>query len=162
MKLLGVSVLLFAFSFFLLSFASAAQGPPTPICEVQAVIVDLGFTDNADIHIIRVGRMIQKGDKFIYSGFSCKDYKNSVLKKVSLQTKAEFKVGQTIEGELSYFIDDFFPRGSYLMENIKIISEPEVNVSPVMEQRKLVLLSFMVPIIIIISFFLLYYLMKPR
>ena len=88
------------FTFFC-SSVFASQGPPPPICEIEANILKIGSAlDDVDIKITAVNKMIDEGYQPDYQEFSCDSYKNQTIESASIRSQGDFRVGQKIKGNL--------------------------------------------------------------
>ena len=122
--------------------------PSSPICEVNAIILEINTIDDIDIEIISVGLMIDQGYQPLYENFSCNEYDNKIIEEVSFWTDGDFEEGQTIKGEIHYFADEF-SQGEVL-DKVTIISEPEKNENNYLYYLVL-LISFIILIFIILK-----------
>ena len=136
------------FLVFLVFFSSviyAAPFPPSPVCEINAEIINVRISKNVDIRIISVGELIEEGYQPMYENFNCQEYKDDKIDDVGMWTEGNYKSGQTIKAEISYVGDDF--SHGHVLDNVIILIEPD-------RSNGINILYYLVPIIIIIVLWL--------
>jgi len=139
-KLLIALIVLLIFSS---SVIYASPAPPSPICEIDAEILKIGEAlDDVDIKITTVNKMIDEGYQPDYKDFNCQEYENRQINDTSIRTEGNYKFGQIIKAEISYFADEFSQ--GYVLDNVIILTEPEDN------SKDINILYYLIPIIIII------------
>lgn len=116
-------IIFLAFLVFFSSVIYAAPLPPSPICEINAEIINVRISKNVDIKVLSVGEMIEEGYQPLYENFSCQEYEDDQIDDVSMWTEGNYKSGQTIKAEISY-VGDEFSQG-YVLDNVIILTEPE-------------------------------------
>ncbi|OHA13645.1 MAG: hypothetical protein A2909_03185 [Candidatus Tagabacteria bacterium RIFCSPLOWO2_01_FULL_39_11] len=99
----------------------ATQGPPSPVCEIEAVILRVGALDDVDIKITKIGQMIERGSQIDFKDFNCDTYKGQIIKNTSIRTEGDYKSVQTIKGQISWFADEFTK--GFVLDDVEILSE---------------------------------------
>ncbi len=124
----------------------AAPLPPSPVCEINAEIINTKiFDETIDIKVLSVGEMIEEGLQPMYENFSCQEYKDDIIDDVGMRTEGNYKSGQTIKAEISYVGDEF--SHGHVLDNVVILTEPD-------RSNGINVLYYLVPIIIIIVLWL--------
>jgi len=138
-------IIFLAFLVFFSPVIYAALEPPSPVCEINAEIINVKISEEStDIRVLSVGEMIEEGYQPLYENFSCQEYEDDRINDVVMWTEGNYKSGQTIKAEISYFGDEFSQ--GYVLDNVIILTEPEGN--------GINILYYLIPIIIIIILWL--------
>lgn len=137
-------IIFLAFLIFFSFVIYAAPLPPSPVCEINAEIINTKiFDETIDIKVLSVGEMIEEGYQPMYENFSCQEYEDDIIDDVSMWTEGNYKSGQTIKAEISY-VGDEFSKG-HVLDNVVILTEPESEIN---------ILYYLIPVIIILVLWL--------
>jgi hypothetical protein len=140
-------IIFLAFLVFFSSVIYAAPLPPSPVCEIEAEIINVKISEEStDIKVLSIGEMIEEGYQPLYENFSCQEYENERINDVVMRTEGNYRSGQKIKAEISYVGDEFSE--GYVLDNVIILTEPED------EDNGINILYYLVLIIIIITLWL--------